>query len=68
MIAEIDSDAGRLSDDLEKAQKFRSDTMNFVQICLGLGALGDTATSVDPIIHSFRTIGDALREGCTLGK
>ena len=67
-MAEIDSDVGSLSYNLGKAQKYRSDTMNFVKSCLGLGALENTAISVDPIINSFKAVGDALREDCTRGK
>ena len=68
MVAEIDSDVGSLSHDLEKAQKYRADTMGFVQSCLGLGGFETTANSVHPIIYSFKAVGDALREECTRGK
>ena len=67
-VKEIDSDVGSLSADLDMADEYRSNTLLFVQGCLGLDDGEKAPTTIDAVIHSFKPIGDALREDCSAGK
>ena len=50
------------------ATEYRSDTLRFVKNRLGLDPPGVLVTTRNAVINSFDIIGDALREGCTIGK
>ncbi|KAL1850514.1 hypothetical protein Plec18170_006799 [Paecilomyces lecythidis] len=63
---EIDNATGFMWEDWDSAQKFRLDTLEYVQYCLGLS---DTDQK-DPepknsIIRAFNVIGFAIRDACT---
>ncbi|KAL1884755.1 hypothetical protein Plec18167_002347 [Paecilomyces lecythidis] len=63
---EIDNATGFMWEDWDSAQKFRLDTLEYVQYCLGLS---DTDQKVpepkNSIIRAFNVIGFAIRDACT---
>lgn len=55
-------------EDWEAAQKFRLDTIEYVQYCLGLGPTDQKKPEPkSPMILAFNIIGFAIRDACTLG-
>lgn len=67
--SEVDSETGLLSEDIDKAQIYREETVDFVRSCLGLDL---SKLKPDPhpnaIIESFRSIGNELRNGYSTRK
>ncbi|KAB2575861.1 (E)-2-epi-beta-caryophyllene synthase [Lasiodiplodia theobromae] len=62
---EIDSSLGSMGDDLESAQTYRFETIQFVKETLGLAPRSATPPS-NKIIRNFEVVGDALREAYTV--
>ena len=61
--SEIDSEYGDFSGDIVQAQRFRSDTLDFVRTCLGVECQSEPKTHPNLIIESFRGIGQEIRNG-----
>lgn len=58
---EIDMTSSTLGVDYARAEKFRYETVRFVQHCMGFGDEGkEPPVPPNPIIHSFKVIGDAI--------
>lgn len=55
---EIDEPTGSCADDFEAAQAYRLETMEFVEHCLGLRTSNMPPVASNPIIESFRVIGE----------
>ncbi|KAI4120661.1 MAG: hypothetical protein LQ338_006850 [Usnochroma carphineum] len=55
---EIDEPTGSCTDDFKAAQAYRLETMNFIEHCLGLGTSSVHPLATNPIIESFRVIGE----------
>ncbi|KAL8912161.1 MAG: hypothetical protein Q9171_002795 [Xanthocarpia ochracea] len=55
---EIDEPTGFCTDDFKAAQAYRLETMNFIEHCLGLGTSSVHPVATNPIIESFRVIGE----------
>ncbi|GME45697.1 Terpenoid synthase [Neofusicoccum parvum] len=62
---EIDSSLGSMGDDLESAQTYRYETIQFVKETLGLAPPSETPPS-NKIIRNFEIVGKALREAYTV--
>ncbi|EED22466.1 conserved hypothetical protein [Talaromyces stipitatus ATCC 10500] len=66
---QIDNAAGSMWEDWESAQKFRLDTIQYVQYCLGLAPSNqEYSESTNPIIRAFDVIGFAIRDSCSLSQ
>ncbi|KAI9725876.1 MAG: hypothetical protein M1828_002505 [Chrysothrix sp. TS-e1954] len=66
---EIDSAAGSLHDDFETAQRFRTETLDYVQLCLGPPSSQDSR-AIKPsnqIICNFKEIGESIRDAYSIG-
>ncbi|KAL1640030.1 hypothetical protein SLS58_007297 [Diplodia intermedia] len=61
---EIDSSLGSMGDDLESAQTYRFETIQFVKETLGLAPRSPTPPA-NKIIRNFEVVGDALRAAYT---
>ncbi|ORX95690.1 isoprenoid synthase domain-containing protein, partial [Clohesyomyces aquaticus] len=61
---EIDAEVGRLSNDLHAAQRFRADTLQYMQYCLGLSR-EYCPVPENRIIAFFKVLGDAALETYT---
>lgn len=65
---EIDDPRGSCADDFKVAQVYRTETMNFVEHCLGLVTYEVPPAPSNPIIASFQVIGDHFYDAYTLGE
>lgn len=61
---EIDSSLGSMGDDLESAQTYRFETIQFIKESLGLAPRSPTPPA-NKIIRNFEVVGQALREAYT---
>ena len=64
---EIDEPTGSYSEDLEGAERYRTQTIDFVLHCLGFGDSAAPAEATNRIVASFREIGEPLANAYTLG-
>ena len=65
---EIDEPKGLCTDNFEAAQTYRLETNKFVEHCLGLGTGEVPPAPTNPIIESFRVIGEHFYDTYTLGE
>ena len=67
---EIDLEGGSLHSDIEGAQDYRAETLDYVRFCLGLVSDQDWALSKPSscIVRSFEEIGEAIRLVYNSGK
>jgi hypothetical protein len=64
---EIDEPTGSYSEDLESANGYREQTIDFVLHCLGFGPTSGLVEPTNRIVGSFRDIGEPLANAYTLG-
>ncbi|KAI9705375.1 MAG: hypothetical protein M1820_005205 [Bogoriella megaspora] len=57
---EIDEPTGAVADDFDAAQRYREETSNFVELCLGLAVQAHNSAPRNLIVRSFRDIADGL--------
>ena len=65
---EIDMALGSLSFDYQAAQNYRLATLRFVSHALGFDTSKTVPVAPNPIINSFKVVGDALCKAYTHGK
>lgn len=65
---EIDEPTGFCTDDFKVAQAYRMETMAFVEHCLGLETSNVHPVATNPIIGSFRTIGERFCDAYNHGE
>ena len=67
LYPEIDNATGSMWEDWESAQRFRQDTIQYVEYSLGLAHAGQKPPEPEnPIIQAFEVIGVAIRDSCNL--
>ncbi|RDW58620.1 hypothetical protein BP6252_13096 [Coleophoma cylindrospora] len=59
---EVDEPNGLYTNNLESGNLYRKQTLNFAEYHLGLGEHGEVPTSPNPIIDSFRPIGQRFQK------
>jgi hypothetical protein len=64
---EIDEPTGSYSEDLESADGYRAQTIDFVLNCLGFGSASGLVEPTNRIVGSFRDFGEPLANAYTLG-
>jgi hypothetical protein len=65
---EIDEPTGSYSEDLESANGYRAQTIDFVLSCLGFSPASRSVEPTNRIVGSFRDIGEPMANTYTLGR
>ena len=67
-VLEIDTEVGALAADFNRAQRYREETLSYVEVWLGLTEVTEMPTHPNILISSFACIGKEVQAFCTTGK